>query len=200
MAPAIAMLSKGPEALPRAATPWRGFPLRSIRRQQAARSAAIRPVSPAAEQPSGKCNYSGMKKISTPPLLKMRTLVSEDGRWARFFLLFKTGQNTAFSIPFSKIGLLLKALKTVIKTMADRIAARGPFSTEEVAEGLAEPITVNGIESGRDADTGDKLLWVETTDSGVFAFRLSEPVKEALADALHENETGDEIGRPATST
>jgi hypothetical protein len=75
-----------------------------------------------------------MKKISTPPLLKMRTLVSEDGRWARFFLLFTTGQNTAFSIPFNKIGLLLKAVKTVIKTMADRTAARGPFSTEEVAE------------------------------------------------------------------
>lgn len=51
-----------------------------------------------------------------------------------FFLLFTTGQNTAFSIPFNKIGLLLKAVKTVIKTMADRTAARGPFSTEEVAE------------------------------------------------------------------
>jgi hypothetical protein len=61
-----------------------------------------------------------------------------------FFLLFTTGQNTAFSIPFSKIGLFLKAVKTVIRTMADRIAARGAFSTEEVAEGLAEPITVTG--------------------------------------------------------
>jgi hypothetical protein len=81
-----------------------------------------------------------MKQISTPPLLKMRTLVSDDGRWARFFLLFKTGQNTAFSIPFNKIGLLLKVVKTVIKTMADRIAARGAFGTEEVAEGLSEPI------------------------------------------------------------
>jgi hypothetical protein len=142
-----------------------------------------------------------MKKISTPPLLKMRTIVSEDGRWARFFLLFTTGQNTAFSIPFNKIGLLLKAVKTVIKTMADRIAARGAFSTEEVAEGLAEPITVKAIESGRDADTGDKLLWIETTDSGVFAFRLSGPAKEALADALHEDEPGDELfGRPAEST
>jgi hypothetical protein len=142
-----------------------------------------------------------MKKISTPPLLKMRTLVSEDGRWARFFLLFTTGQNTAFSIPFNKIGLLLKAVKTVIKMMADRIAARGAFSTEEVAEGLAEPITIKAIESGRDADTGDKLLWIETTDSGVFAFRLSGPAKEALADALHEDETGDDLfGRPAAST
>jgi hypothetical protein len=35
-------------------------------------------------------------KITTPPLLKMRSVVSEDGRWARFFLLFKTGQNAAY--------------------------------------------------------------------------------------------------------
>ena len=53
---------------------------------------------------------------------------------ARFFLLFTTGQNTAFSIPFSKIGLLLKMVKTVIRTMA----ASGAFSSEEVAEGLAD--------------------------------------------------------------
>lgn len=89
----------------------------------------------------------------------------------------------------------------MIRTMADRIAARGGLSTEEVADGLAEPITVKGIESGRDADTGDKLLWLETTDSGVFAFRLGGPVKKALANALHEDEPGDELfGRPAAST
>src|SRR5947199_3674734 len=50
-------------------------------------------------------------KIATPPLLKMRSIVSEDGRWARFFLLFTTGQNAAFSLPFSKIGLFLKTVK-----------------------------------------------------------------------------------------
>jgi hypothetical protein len=44
-------------------------------------------------------------KITTPPLLKMRSIVSDDGRWARFFLLFKTGRNAAFSLPFSDIGL-----------------------------------------------------------------------------------------------
>ena len=82
------------------------------------------------------------------------------------FLLFTTGQNAAFSLPFSKIGLFLKTIKSVIRTMADRIAARGAFSSAEVAEGLSEPVTVKGIESGRDADTGEKLLWVETTDSG----------------------------------
>jgi hypothetical protein len=129
-----------------------------------------------------------MKKVTTPPLLKMRSIVSEDGRWARFFLLFTSGQNAAFSVPFNKIGLFLKAVKSVISTMVDRIAARGALSSAELVEGLAEPLSVTGIESGRDADTGEKLLWVETADSGVFAFRLSGQMTETLKDALREEE------------
>jgi hypothetical protein len=141
-----------------------------------------------------------MKTIPTPPLLKMRTIISEDGRWARFFLLFTSGQNTAFAIPFSKIGLYLNAIKNVIRSMADRIAARGAFSTEEVAEGLSEPVPVKGVQSGRDEETGEKLLWVETTDSGVFAFRLSGEVTETLRDVLHDEERGAEGSPPAASS
>jgi hypothetical protein len=65
----------------------------------------------------------------------MRSLVAEDGRWARFFLVFKSGQHAAFSLPFNTIGLYLKAVKNVIRTMADRLAARGAFSSAEIAEG-----------------------------------------------------------------
>jgi hypothetical protein len=129
-----------------------------------------------------------MKNITTPPLLKMRSIVSEDGRWARFFLLFTTGQNAAFSLPFNKIGLYLKTIKTVVRTMADRIAAGGAFSTAEIAEGLAEPLSVTGIESGQDADTGDKLLWIETADSGVFAFRLNGQITDTLRDTFRAGE------------
>ena len=125
---------------------------------------------------------------NTPPLLKMRSIVSEDGRLARFFLLLRSGQNAAFSLPFNKIGLFLRAVKSVIATMAHRIAASGALSSAELAEGLAEPLSVTGIESGRDVDTGEKLLWVETADSGVFAFRLSGQVTETLKDALREDE------------
>jgi hypothetical protein len=95
-------------------------------------------------------------KISTPPLLKMRSVVSEDGRWARFFLLFKTGQNA--------------------------------FSNAEIAEGLVEAVTVKAVASGRDAETGDRLLWVETTDSGVFTFRLDHGATEMFTDALRDDE------------
>ena len=127
-------------------------------------------------------------KISTPPLLKMRSVVSEDGRWARFFLLFKTGQNAAFSLPFNTIGLYLKAVKNVIRTMSDRIAARGAFSNAEIADGLVEAVTVKAVASGRDAETGDRLLWVETTDSGVFTFRLDHGATEMFTDALRDDE------------
>jgi hypothetical protein len=97
-------------------------------------------------------------KISTPPLLKMRSVVCEDGRWARFFLLFKTGQNTAFSLPFNTIDLYLKAVKNVIRTMSDRIAARGAFSNAAIADGprgaclLSERISRG--DRLRDADVG----------------------------------------------
>ena len=81
-----------------------------------------------------------------------------------------------------------KAIKSVIRTMADRIAARGALSSAEVAEGLAEAITIKAVATGRDADTGEKLLWVETIDSGAFAFRLSGEAREMLADALRDDE------------
>jgi hypothetical protein len=135
-----------------------------------------------------------MKKIMTPPLLRMRSVVSEDGRWARFFLLFTTGQNAAFSLPFNKIGLFLHALRGVIRQMADRIARR-PFTGEEVAEGLAEAVTVKAVSSGRDAATRDKLLLLETVDSGVFAFRLNKEATEMLADALGGDDD-EGVGRP----
>ncbi len=51
-----------------------------------------------------------------PSLHKMRSLVSDDGRIAQFFLLFKGGQNAGFSIPFHKIGLFITAIKNVAKT------------------------------------------------------------------------------------
>ncbi len=139
-------------------------------------------------EPATRVEVLSRMKITTPPLLKMRSIVSEDGRWARFFLLFKTGQNAAFSLPFNEIGLFLKAVKTVVRTMADRIAARGAPSSAEIREGLADAVTVKAVATGRDADTGDKLLWVDTIDSGAFAFRLNGQATEMLTDALRDDE------------
>jgi hypothetical protein len=82
----------------------------------------------------------------------------------------------------------LKAVKNVIRTMSDRIAARGAFSNAEIADGLVEAVTVKAVASGRDAETGDRLLWVETTDSGVFTFRLDHGATEMFTDALRDDE------------
>jgi hypothetical protein len=127
-------------------------------------------------------------KITTPPLIKMRSVVSDDGRSVRFFLLFQTGQNSAFSLPFNKIGLFYSAIKNVVGQMGQRVAARGGSDAAEISEELADAVTVKAVASGRDADTGDKLLWIETADGGPFAFRLNAEATEMLAEALREDE------------
>ena len=76
-------------------------------------------------------------KITTPPLIKMRSVVSDDGRSVRFFLLFQTGQNSAFSLPFNKIGLFYNAIKNVVGQMGQRVAVRGGSDAAEISEGLA---------------------------------------------------------------
>jgi hypothetical protein len=50
-----------------------------------------------------------------------------------------------------------------------------------------QAVTVKSVASGRDAETGDRLLWVETNDSGVFAFRLNREATEMMADALRDD-------------
>jgi hypothetical protein len=80
--------------------------------------------------------------------------------------------------------------------MTDRIAARGGFSSAQIADGLAEAVTVKAVASGRDAETGDRLLWVETSDSGVFTFRLDQAATELLADAIHDEEEQELRGDP----
>ena len=127
-------------------------------------------------------------KITTPPLIKMRSVVSDDGRSVRFFLLFQTGQNSAFSLPFNKIGLFYNAIKNVVGQMGQRVAVRGGSDAAEISEGLADAVTVKAVASGRDADTGDKLLWIETSDGGPFAFRLNAEATEMRAEALREDE------------
>ena len=127
-------------------------------------------------------------KITTPPLIKMRSVVSDDGNSVRFFLLFQTGQNSSFSLPFNKIGLFFGAIKNVVDTMGRRIAARGGSDAAEVSQGLADAVTVKAVASGRDAETGDTLLWIETEDGGPFAFRLTGETAEMLTEALREDE------------
>jgi hypothetical protein len=127
-------------------------------------------------------------KVTTPPLVKMRSVVSDDGSSVRFFLLFQTGQNSAFSLPFNKIGLFYNAIKSVVGTMGQRMAARGGSDATQISEGLVDAVAIKAVASGRDAESGDKLLWIETAEGAPFAFRLNGEIVAMLADALQEDE------------
>jgi hypothetical protein len=127
-------------------------------------------------------------KVTTPPLVKMRSVVSDDGSLVRFFLLFQTGQNSSFSLPFNKIGLFYNAIKNVVGTMGQRVAARGGSDAAQISEGLADAVSVKALATGRDAESGDKLLWIETADGAPFAFRLNGEIVAMLTDALQEDE------------
>lgn len=126
-----------------------------------------------------------------PLLWQMRAAVSNDGRIAKFFLTFKGGQHSAFAIPFHKAGLFIKAIRSTIAMMSDRLAAQKPDATAEIAEGLGQALTVKNIVSGKDAETEEKLLWIETVESGPFAFRLTPDAADMLADVVRPDGQGD---------
>ena len=122
-----------------------------------------------------------------PHLWQMRAAISSDGRLARFFLTFKGGQHSAFALPFHKIGSFLRAVRNVAAAMSERLAAQQPSATAEVAEGLGNALTVKTVASGRDAETGEKLLWIETEESGPFAFRLNSETANLLAEVVRSD-------------
>jgi hypothetical protein len=129
-----------------------------------------------------------MKPI--PALQRLRTMSSDDSRIAKFYLLFKNGQNAAFSIPFNKLSLFIKAVKDVTRQMASRLFESDLNSQLEIMDGLADPVSITGITSGRDEVTGDKLLWVETETDGHFAFHLTTAMQQELMSHLtpHQEE------------
>src|SRR3954449_10482047 len=79
---------------------------------------------------------NGHMKV-VPLLWQMRAAVSSDGRIAKFFLTFKGGQHSAFAMPFHKAGLFIKAIRSTIAMMSDRMAAAPkPDAIAEITEGL----------------------------------------------------------------
>lgn len=121
-----------------------------------------------------------------PPLDRMRTIVSEDGRVVRFFLMFKGGQHSAFAIHFNKVGLFLRAINNTMGTMSARLSRDPEAASVEIIDGLAEALVVTAVAAGRN-EAGEKLLWIETNDSGAFSFRLTDEARVMLADAVQED-------------
>jgi hypothetical protein len=77
--------------------------------------------------------------------------------------------------------------------MRERIQAAGRTFSEEVAtENLSRPAEVSALALGRDVNSGDALLWIETHGSGAFPLRLSASAMAALREALHEHDAAGE--------
>jgi hypothetical protein len=55
---------------------------------------------------------------------------------------------------------------------------------------LSQALSVKNIVSGRDGETGEKLLWIETVESGPFAFRLTPDAAGMLADVVRPDVRG----------
>lgn len=123
--------------------------------------------------------------MKTVPLLdKMRTVVSDDGRIAKFFLMFKGGQHAAFYLQFSKIGLLINAIRNVARVMHIRIERADEVHAAEAAQGMSDAATVVAIGAGRDAESGNRVICLETADNGSFSFNLSPEMSESLLETL----------------
>ena len=106
-----------------------------------------------------------------PGLEKMRTVVSDDGRVARFYLMFKGGQHSAFALSFSKIGLLLTAVRSTIATMSARLSDKRheAAADAEISEGLAEALAVKSIVPGRN-EVGENFLISKPSTAEHFHF------------------------------
>ena len=103
--------------------------------------------------------------------------------------MYKGGQHTAFALQFHKVGLFINALKAVVGQMRERLFAQQANGAAEMAEGLAAAGEVCAVGSGRDAESGEALLWLETIDSGSFSFRLNDRAISELAEAVRQHET-----------
>lgn len=128
-----------------------------------------------------------MKPISA--LHRMRTSVSDDSRIAKFFLLLKGGQNFVFSVPFAKLGLLMNAIKDLTRQMSARLLQSDAANNLEVANGLSDSMYIVSITSGRDEETGDKLIWIETETDGCFAFHLTDCMQQELKTHLDQEQS-----------
>jgi hypothetical protein len=121
-------------------------------------------------------------------------MVSDDGQVVQFHFLNRTGANLLFTVSFSEIGVLLKSIQHSAKKMSDRLVANGKAAEDQVAQGLANATTVSAVALGKDSDTGDALLWVETADQGPMSFRMSEDMIEELRLGLVEHQARSRAG------
>jgi hypothetical protein len=134
-------------------------------------------------------------RLSAPRLARIRSFFSIDGQFAEFYILNKKGASLSFTIPFAELGLLMAAFQKAARQMGERLNANGHASAAQVAEGLANAAPVTAVAMGKDADSGDALLWLETTEAGPLSVRLTSEMLPELRRVIdqHERECEDRL-------
>ena len=105
---------------------------------------------PVVELPTRVDVLSGMK-ISTPPLLKMRSVRLRGWTLGQVLPAVQDWPERCLLAPFQHNRPVFEGRKNVIRTMSDRIAARGAFSNAEIAT------TTSGHLSSSEARTSSRL-------------------------------------------
>ena len=135
-------------------------------------------------------------KVTAPALVRIRYFLSHDARFAQFLLTNKAGQNFSFTVPFGEIGVLIGSIQKAARAMAAHLHKKEERSRAAIASALSTAPAVTAVALGRDAETGDTLLWVETTEGGGAAYRLGDDSFKLLDNALaqHRSTSAREAG------
>ena len=124
------------------------------------------------------------RKLDAPSLARVRYFVSPDTHAAQFTLTSKGGREFNFTIPYEDIGVLIASVIKAARAMADRLPGKPEPSKPAIASLLSTAPMVTAVALGRDAENGDTLLWLETSDGGGVAHRFSSETLERLEQAL----------------
>lgn len=126
-------------------------------------------------------------KLKASPLVRVRWHLSDDGRFAEFLFLNKSGAHLQSTVTYSSLAPLLQGLRRAARLMNERLDENERAIAAEVSHGFASAAPIKAVAVARDAGNGDTLLWLETPEDGGMALRLTPEVLEDLRDALEEH-------------
>ena len=126
-------------------------------------------------------------KLTAPALVRIRYHLSFDARFAQFLLINKAAQAFGFTVPFGEIGVLIGSIQKAARAMAAHLGKREERSSAAIASALSTAPALTAVALARDAETGDALLWLETTEGGGAAYRLGGEAFELLDGSLAQH-------------
>lgn len=129
-----------------------------------------------------------MPKLTASPLLRLKWTVSDDGRYAQFTVLTRSGRNVTFTIPFGEVAQLVMQIQRAAKAMAEKLFSTPARGDAQVVQSLSLPWTVTSVAVGRDELTSDAPVWVQLDGGGAISLRLGREGVHALREGLPDVE------------